>query len=190
MKTVLFVPGHREDYKSRNYKSVVKAIENQSYRVKFIPINWKRTTFNDWVKELHVEFAKCDPETTILTGFSFGAMISLAVAADRNPAELWLLSLSPFFAEDIKQMQKSWLNNIGKRKAKVFKQLSFNKLGRAIDCKTLIFIGELEAKKYPSMLERAQHAHKMIHRNRLITVPSCGHDVAQPNYIESIIAAI
>ena len=50
MKTVLFVPGFRENLKTRDYKSTIKAIEEKGYGVKFVPINWQKTVISDWVK--------------------------------------------------------------------------------------------------------------------------------------------
>src|ERR1035437_7799397 len=101
MKTVLFVPGYQEDMKSRDYASTIRAIESQGYEVKFVPINWKRTTIDQWVEELDAEYGKCDPKQTIIAGFSFGAMTAFVTATKRNPFELWLFSLSPYFVEDL-----------------------------------------------------------------------------------------
>ena len=113
MKTVLFVPGYPENLESRDYVSTISSIETAGYVVKFVPIEWARTTIDDWVAELEAEYSKHDPRDTVLAGFSFGAMTAFVAASKRNPSELWLFSLSGYFDEDIKnkEMKKSWLDS-------------------------------------------------------------------------------
>lgn len=117
MKTVLFVPGYQEDLTSRDYNATIKAIEKRGYKVEFVPIQWTRTTITNWVKELDKAYSNHDQSQTILAGFSYGAMTAFVSATKRNPSELWLFSLSPYFAEDLisKNMKQAWLNNIGQR---------------------------------------------------------------------------
>ncbi len=189
MKTVLFVPGYRESLKSRHYDTLFRAIKKWGYKVKFIPINWTRTVIDHWTNELKQQYIKHDPATTILAGFSFGAMIALTVAAERNPSELWLCSLSPYFAEDLNCLTKSWLTFVGKRRAQAFSRVRFSQKVKLIQCKTFLFVGDLEAIKYPLLFARAKKAHKAIRQSRLISVPDCGHDVTHPNYIASIMEA-
>jgi len=190
MKTVLFIPGFREDLKTRDYKSIIKAIESKGYTVQFVPINWQRTVISDWVEELDKVYANYDPKDTILAGFSYGSMTAFMSATKKNPAELWLFSFSPYFSDDMPKLKKSWLNNIGHRRADAFRALDFNKLAKAITCKTLIIVGDVEAKKYPLIGNRSRVAHKAIKRSRLITVAGSDHDVTDKSYITAILAAI
>ena len=192
MKTVLFVPGFREGMKSRDYASTIHAIEAQGYKVKFIPINWLRTTIDDWVQELETAYSKYDPQDTILAGFSYGAMTCFIAATGRNPSELWLFSLSPYFAEDIKSknMKQSWLKNIGHRRVTAFRNLKFKDLAKSIKCKTLLFVGEIEADKWQILKKRTLTAHDLLENSVQMIVPSVGHDVTDPNYIAAIKAAI
>lgn len=99
MKTVLFVPGFKEDIESRDYKSTIKAIESSGYKVNFIPIEWSRTTIDDWLNELWAEYSKYNPKETILAGFSFGAVTAFVAAAKQNPSELWLFPYRPIFTK-------------------------------------------------------------------------------------------
>ena len=188
MKTVLFIPGFKEDIKSRDYKSTIKAIESSGYKVRFVPIHWDRTTIDDWLNELEAEYAKHDPKETILAGFSFGAMTAFVAAAKQNPAELWLFSLSPYFNEDIhsKNMKKSWLNHIGHRRTTAFDKLDFENLAKTIQCKTLVFAGQAELDKWPDMRYRTLIAEKLIHGSKLLVVGGVEHDVADKRYIDAI----
>jgi pimeloyl-ACP methyl ester carboxylesterase len=190
MKTVLFVSGFREDIRSRDYKNTLNAIKSKGYEVKFVPINWARTIIKNWTKELDKEYSKHVPSQTILAGFSYGSMTAFMSATRKNPAELWLFSFSPYFSDDMPKMKKSWLSNIGHRRADAFRALDFNKLAKTITCKTLIIVGEVEAKKYPLIGNRSQVAYKAIKNSRLITVAGSDYDVADKNYIAAIAEAI
>ena len=78
MKTVLLVPGFRQDLKTHDYKALLDAIETKGHKVVFVPILWKRTTIDDWVDQLKRVYEKHDPNETILAGFSYGAMTVFA----------------------------------------------------------------------------------------------------------------
>lgn len=186
MKTVLFIPGFREDIKSRDYKSTLAAIESKGYQVKFVPINWARTTIDEWTNELNKEYSKHEPTETILAGFSYGAMTAFMAAVPKNPSELWLFSFSPYFSDDMPDMKKSWLSNIGHRRADSFRKLDFSKLADGIKCKTLIFVGEVEAAKYPLIDKRSKIAHQKIARSSLVIVDSADHDITDKNYISAM----
>jgi pimeloyl-ACP methyl ester carboxylesterase len=190
MKTVLFSPGFNEGLHTRDYTAVMDAIRSKGYAVKFIPINWKHTTITDWVGQLEQEYDKHDPANTILAGFSYGSMTSFVAASHRNPAELWLFSLSCYFAEDMPHIKKWWANIIGKRRAAAFNELSFDETVKNIHCPTAIFLGELEAKHFELLTNRCNIAHKAIKNSRLFVAPHARHDVADKNYITAITDAI
>ncbi|OGL25105.1 hypothetical protein A3A68_02240 [Candidatus Saccharibacteria bacterium RIFCSPLOWO2_01_FULL_48_13] len=192
MRTVLFVPGFRENLESRNYRSILNGFEAKGYKVKFVAINWSRNTVSDWVKEFDDMYQKYNPKKTILAGFSYGAIISLVSASKRSPSELWLFSLSARFHEDFPRLKKSTLRIMGKskRRLEAFNNLRFYDLSKTVDCKTLIFVGEEEAKDDPALLERAKEAHKLIPNNQLILVSGAPHDVSNKKYIVAIEKAI
>jgi pimeloyl-ACP methyl ester carboxylesterase len=160
--------------------------------VTFVPITWVRTTIEQWTKELDAIYDQYEAKDTILAGFSFGAMTAFMSATKRNPFELWLFSLSPYFAEDLtsKHMKQSWLNNIGHRRVTAFSQLNFGMLAKLISCKTLIFAGQLEIDAWPEVGERIADAHTLLRNNQMSIVKNAGHDVTNMQYIASIEAAI
>jgi pimeloyl-ACP methyl ester carboxylesterase len=192
MKTVLFVPGSGEDIDSRDYRSTMNAIRAKGYNVTFVPITWPRTTIKQWVQELEAEYGMHDPTETILAGFSFGAMTAFVTATHKNPSELWLFSLSSYFAEDFesKNQKKSWINGLGHRRIDAFKALNFQQLANKVQCKTLLFYGRKELDDWPIMNERAQGAHQHINNSKLIIVDGVGHDVADHLYISAITETI
>lgn len=186
MKTVLFVPGGMEYYNTRNYAKVLSTIRKKGYRAVFVPINWKRTVLSGQVEQLNLIYEKYDPKNTILAGFSWGAMTALVAASMRPPKELWLFSLSPHFKEDVETMPK-WVHKLfGKHRLKVFRETSFNVLAKKISSKTLVLMGEAEAKKYPQLDKRDKDAIKRIKNSRLVIVPKAPHDVTHKNYLDEI----
>ncbi|MFZ3010168.1 MAG: alpha/beta hydrolase [Candidatus Microsaccharimonas sp.] len=188
MKTVLFVPGYQEDLQSRDYDATISAIMKKDYKVEFVSINWLRTTIEDWVSELDKVYETYDPKNTILAGFSYGAMTAFISATKKNPFELWLFSLSPYFAEDLKSknMKQTWLNGIGHRRRTAFGKLNFAQLSKKVKCKTLLFAGQLEIDKWPVIGERVNKANKLMPRATLMIVQKAGHDVTNEDYIEEI----
>jgi pimeloyl-ACP methyl ester carboxylesterase len=190
MKTVLLLPGNTETLKTRPYNKLMAAIGKAGYKVKFLPIQWKYTTINDWVAQLDEEYKKHDPKNIILAGFSFGSMIAFVEAAKHSPAELWLFSLSPYFAEDLPVLKDKWKNDVGKRRIKVFSGLKFNELVKNISSKTLLFAGAEEMERYPELNYRFKDAHTKIKDSKLIVVKGAGHDVTHSNYIKAIVKNI
>ncbi len=186
--TVLFVPGSGEDINSRDYRSVLNTIESKSYNVEFVPITWSRTTPQKWQNQLMQVYARHDPNMTILAGFSFGAITACMAAAKHCPAQLWLFSLSPYFAENYSSpyMKKSWIRYHGLRRTNEFRKLSFRGLAADIDCPTLLFYGEKEFQKFPIMRVQAELAHETLAQNKLIVIPGVGHDVADRLYVKAI----
>jgi pimeloyl-ACP methyl ester carboxylesterase len=186
MKTVLLCPGNTETLETRPYHKTIEAIEKAGYKVKFIPIKWKRTTINDWIAQLEEEYLKHDPKNTILAGFSFGSMTAFVEAAKRPPYGLWLFSLSPYFAEDLPMLKDRWKDGIGKKRVKAFSELPFNELVKNISSKTLIFAGDEEMNRYPMLSYRFEDAHTKIKNSKFIIAEGAGHDVTHPNYIKAI----
>jgi pimeloyl-ACP methyl ester carboxylesterase len=182
MRTVLFIPGYYESINDRDYKAVIKTIESKGYKVKFVPVTWMRTTLKDWLPAFIKTYEKYDAKSTILVGFSFGAVIALCAAARRNPAGLWLFSLSPYFVEDIPKDKRD-MYGLGHRRIGAFKEMLSEDLCKSISCPTLVFVGEKEDK---SVHGRAIRTNKLLSRSKLIEVPDSKHDVANSNYIKSI----
>lgn len=188
-KTVLFVPGFKESRDSRDYQSVISAIESKGYVVRFVSISWDRTTIYSWVEQLESVYSDHDPEQTILAGFSFGAMTALSTAVKRNPYQLWLFSLSPYYAEDISTLAKynEELATVGKRRMQAFENLNFQPIVDRINCKSLVLVGEDE---YTETKERCKLAAKQLKGSRLVKVANTAHDVSDKQYIEQIVRYI
>jgi len=188
VKTVLFVPGYQEDLSSRDYAATILAIKKRGYKVKFVPIRWPYTTIEQWVDELDKTYNEYESSNTILAGFSYGAMTAFMSATKRNPSELWLFSLSPYFSDDLKSinMKQTWLKGIGQRRVTTFSKLDFKQLAKSVHCKVLLFAGQLEIDTWPVIGERTADAHQRLKNSRLIKIKDAGHDVANKQYIAAI----
>lgn len=185
MKTVLFVPGFQEDQHSRDYDVLLKAIKHKGYHAEFISINWRRTVVDDWVEQLMDAYRRCNPKHTVLAGFSQGAVTALVTASQRLPSAVWLCSLSPYFAEDMTEIdtKPSWLHYIGARRAERFRTLSFASIAPRILCPVLLIAG---AKEHELVQRRAGLAAKAFKNALLVTAPGCAHDVTNRNYMQTL----
>lgn len=183
MKAYL-VPGWGEDIKDRNYQAVLDVYEEAGYEPEFVDIDWNYKLIDDWVEEVKGKISKRELENSLLSGFSFGAMISLILAAEyASPQKLFLFSLSPYFAEDIPTLKKSWLAGVGKRKAERFSDLPFMPLAEKVNCPTYIFVGTKEGKEIEN---RAMAANIIIKNSRLTIIDTVGHDVTNSRYLNEI----
>jgi|SRR5579862_2128431 len=186
MKAYL-VPGAFEDLKARDYQAVLDAYKTAGYRPEFVSIDWKYETIDDWVGQAEAKISKKDLEGSLLSGFSWGAMIALVLAGRyQTPGRLFLFSLSPYFAEDFIDEQKGWFQSAGKSRIAAFRRISMNELAAKIDCPAAVFIGSEEIRKYKEMGRRSSGAHKRIKNSRLVVIDGAKHDVAEPNYVRAI----
>ncbi|MDO8591581.1 MAG: alpha/beta hydrolase [bacterium] len=188
MKAFL-IPGNGEDLRSRDYQAVLDMYKQLGYEPKFVSIDWKYKTIDDWVEQAKKKIPASDIKNSLLSGFSFGSMIALAIAAEVNPKRLLLFSLSPYFKEDM-PLPPSYEKWAGKRKIENFKHISFDKLAAQIDCPTMLFVGSKEVSKYADTNHRSSEAKKRIKDSKLVVVKDVGHDAADPKYIEAIKIAL
>jgi predicted alpha/beta hydrolase family esterase len=183
MKAYL-IPGWGEDLKDRDYMSVLKLYKEAGYEPKLVTIDWNYKNIDDWVEEVKAKISRTELQNSLLSGFSFGAMISFIVAAEyANPKQLLLFSLSPYFAEDIPKLKKSWLGGIGKRKVERFKNLSMAQYAPNVECQTAIFVGVKEGEE---SVHRARDANQQIKNSQLVMLDRVGHDVSDPRYVDAI----
>jgi alpha/beta superfamily hydrolase len=185
MKAYL-VPGAFEDLKSRNYQAIMDIYKQLGYQPLFIEVDWKYKTINDWVEQVKAKIPKEDLPNSLLSGFSWGSMIALAIATETSPKQLFLFSLSPYFAEDLPHVKKPWFKWAGKHRTAAFKNFYMDELAAKINCPTTIFIGSKEVSKYSDMKKRTNEAHNRIKNSRKVVVENVGHNVTDPAYIEAI----
>lgn len=171
------------------FTPVLSLMEQMGYRPTFIPTQWENTTIIDWRQQAERVYDRCQPDQTILAGFSFGAMTALAVAAKRNPAKLWLFSPSPYFAEDIPTLPANFIEFAGQYPPRLdaFRQIYFEELALRIACPTLLVQGGNEGE---------QIAHRIDETGRLIPgaytyiAQDVTHNLLHPIYLATIRQAL
>jgi esterase/lipase len=186
MKRIFVIPGFKESPKDKTYSDLTKILKEKNLEPFIVDIKWNYQTFNQWLKQFLDFYNENKGRENIIFGFSFGAIIALGAAAKVNPKLLLLCSMSPSFSEDIPKFKKTWLEAIGNKRVENFKKLSFEKLAKEIKCKTILTLGEKEAKKYPMQEKRILEAHKKIANNSLIRIPNTHHNIGQKEYLETI----
>lgn len=149
----------------------------------FVPIIWKRTTPEKWIKQLMDEYAQHDPLHTVLAGFSLGGYISSIVAAELNPATLLLFSSSGAYAEDLNRMPPEFIRFLGTQRMKAMAGYSFEKIGPRIHCKTLLFVGK---KELPVLRQRNYAAASTIPNAHLFDIEDMGHEISHPNLLSRL----
>jgi esterase/lipase len=188
MKAYL-IPGSGENLQSRDYAAILEAYRQQGYEPQFLSITWKYKTIDDWVRQVQAQVTDDDLRQSLVSGFSFGAMIALTVAAKVNPKQLLLFSLSPYFQEDM-PLPAKWEQWVGKRRVDNFRRLSFDDLAARIHCPTVLFGGSLELERYKNMQKRIDQAHKKISGSQSVVIDGVAHDAAHPAYVKAIKQAL
>jgi pimeloyl-ACP methyl ester carboxylesterase len=190
--TVLFIPGARAHF--TDYEGTLKDIENCGYTVRFVPIRWwtddsqeRRTGWDDWWPQVKAAYEEHDPAEVVLAGFSMGALLAFAVAAEQSPAALWLCSVSPYFSEDLPKLRPEIFVRYDQAAIAAFRRLQFAALVTAIRCPTQVFVGEHELEPAKA---RALATHQAVGGSRFTLVPGVGHDLANQTYRDFLVKAI
>lgn len=186
-ETVLLVPGFQEALADRGYDKVMRQIKQLGCAVQFIPIQWRYTTQQDWLRQLNEQYYLHNPATTILAGFSYGACVALMAAAARSPHNLWLCSLSPLFAEFEPEWDGHDWRVARKRRLTIAKETSLADLAQRVNCPTVLFIGEKEMARWPIMEHATQAAATHIKDSRIVVIKGVGHAIDDPGYTGAII---
>jgi len=183
------IPGYRETSDNAGYKEIASMFRKKGCDPVIVTIDWKNKTMAEYVDQFRTILSKTD-EPFYLFGFSFGAFIAFLTATERKPKALFLASPSPYFKEDLPSVPAAWKRFIGKNRVKVFSTYSFPVLAKKITCPTYVFLGEKEAKKFPSLEYRAKDAAKRIKNATLTVIPGAKHDASQKEYQDALRAAI
>lgn len=184
--TILFAPGFRStDIKA--YDETFAAFRAKGYETRFVPINWRATSVKHWTKEVLEAYAHYDPERTTLAGFSLGAYSVLMAAAKRPPAQLLLLSLSPYFAEDIPHLSERSIKYMGPRRMKAFGEIRFEDVAPKITSQTTLIVGSEET---PELTNRVRQAHRAIRLSRLVTAQDARHQLDHASYQSALTSAL
>jgi len=185
MKTILYCPGFQGREDDVYHKEFFELARQKGYNIKYVSINWKRTTINNWVDQLEQEILKYNLQDLILAGLSFGAMTSFLAATKNNVSELWLLSLSPFFSDSkfVTHPSKIDLRQVGRKRLNAFKSLNFVNLAQQIKPPTKVFCGSNEL---PETITQARLVNKFIRNSELFVAKDAKHSLLDEKYLQAI----
>lgn len=188
-KTAFIIPGHTESEHLSQYKKIAASFGKRGYKPVRIHIDWRYRTMSDYIDQFLVA-ARRHPGDCVILGFSFGAIIAVATAAELKPERLFLCSLSPYFREDLARLPAAWKHMMGKRRMADFASRSFADVARGVRCPVSLFAGETELRQFPSLDRRVRDAHERLQRSTLTVVPDGKHNLAQPQYLAAVQNAI
>ncbi|MFA7314868.1 MAG: hypothetical protein WC025_02960 [Candidatus Magasanikbacteria bacterium] len=182
-KIVYIIPGFGQQTKMSGYNKLLKFFKTKKFKVVSVKISWKNKVMSNYIDEFSKQLTHQKEDEVYLFGFSLGAMIAFISAEKINPKVLLLASLSPYFKEDLKFVRESWKNFLGKKRIEDFKNFSFTKLAKKIDCKTFLFAGETEVKE---LFRRVEDANKNLKHSELFIIKNTKHDISQKEYLNKL----
>lgn len=186
MTYVFIAPGNKQSLQTNGFKELVSIFRKAGYKTVFVPIKWKHANIHHWVKQYLDTVKKTKAKNFVFFGFSYGAMIALVAATKLKPQKLYLASLSPYFSEDIDSIPERWRQFIGKKRVKAFREVKLNELAKSVRSKTILFMGEKEAKRYPQLKKRVEDTRRKIKRSKLFWIKDSEHDISNKNYLETV----
>ena len=185
-RRLTIIPGGWHKPTEKCYQWMIRYYKDQGFEVRMITINWQRQVMSDYVDQFKEQFVKEDGMKEYVLGFSFGAMIAFIAANEIKPDKLFLCSLSPYFSEDKKFIQKSSRRFLGVHRLEDFKKYKAKCLAQTITVPTIVFCGEREGKRYPQLFKRCKETAAQLTQAKFIVVPDAPHEIDYPTYIQSI----
>lgn len=181
--TALIVPGFGEDIHNASYRKIIHFFKDKRIHAELVHITWKHNTISDFILQVMKECRKHSKSRIYLMGYSYGAFIAFLTAPFIGPHRLFLCSPSPFFKEDVRDLEPSLLRFLGKRRLKEIQKISLRAWSKFIPPHAVITVGSEE---HPQVVHRAKHAHQLLRGSLLRIVRGADHKLNDPAYIKTI----
>lgn len=182
IKLVYIIPWYGYNWEKNEYKYISELFKSVWIKTRIINIKRKYGTMTQYVNQFQKQIDNKIDKFWIFW-FSFGAIISLISSVDLNPEFQILCSLSPFFKEDLSFLKKSWIKNIWKRQTEDFKRISFDKIAKRINCKTIVLAWD---KEWIEVLNRIQESKEKIKNSEVYIIPKVKHNLWQKEYLDKL----
>jgi len=186
IKTFFILPGFGMQANHESFKWLVKFLEDKGFKVIKTPVNWNYKTLSKNALEFVDFFNKNKGDVNYVLGFSYGAVITLLSANVTKPKNIYLCSLSPDFKEDISLMDTNIVKYIGKRRFADAYTREGKKLAKELVVPSVVFYGEAEGKKFPSLKIRCEETARLAKNSKLVVVKDAPHKIDFPEYIDAI----
>lgn len=185
-KTFFIVPGFQMQANHKMFSWLIKYLESRKHKVIKVPVKWDYSTLTKNAKEFEKFYNLNKGKNNSVLGFSYGAVITLLTASHLKPNQIYLCSLSADFKEDSVHMSKRSRIYIGKRRYEDTKNRSGIKLAKELSVPSVIFYGEVEGNKYPTLRKRCEETSKLAKNSKLLKVKDAPHDISHPEYQKAI----
>jgi hypothetical protein len=185
-KTFYIIPGFGMQAGHKSFKWLITFLEGKGFNVVKVPVDWNYKTLSKNTLEFINFFNKNKGINNYVLGFSYGAVITLLSANIIKPKKIYLCSLSPDFKEDIKSMRKDIVKYIGKRRFADAYTREGKKFAKELNIPSVVFYGEAEGKKFPSLKARCAETAKLAQNSKLVIVKDAPHEIDFPTYITAI----
>lgn len=182
IKLVYIIPWYKYTWEENEYKFISQIFNSIWIEVKIINIQWKYQTMFQYIEQFKKQINNNDEKFWIL-GFSYGAMISFISSVDLKLEFQILCSLTPFFNEDLNILKKSWIKLIWKRQTENFRQISFDKIAKQINCKTIVLAWD---KEWIEVLNRIQESKEKIKNSEIYILSKVKHNLWQKEYLDKL----
>lgn len=184
-KIVYILPGHKESHRThKSYTKVASLFEKNGFEVVHVDIQWDASfpkQFAVFTKQFLLQFKKVRGAKVYVLGFSYGATIAFLTAKRTYPAHLILCSLSPYFSEDLKNLEPIWLKFWKRDFTK--SDYSFKVFAPGVVSRVDLIAGSEE---HSSVLKRARDARKRLSNASLTIAKGAKHNIGQKEYLATI----
>ncbi len=184
-KIAYIIPGYGESYKKQpSYNKIANLFKIAGIQAVHVDINWhhqKPRQFSDYVDQFLKQLDKPKGTDIFIFGFSYGATIAFLSESKVKVKALILCSLSPYFKEDIKNLEKDWVKSW--KKDFIHSDYSFVEVAKKIHTKTYLCVGKEE---HLASLTRARSARMRVDNSELFVVKNAKHNINKKEYLEAI----
>lgn len=174
------------------HKPLRDALGANGHLVIPVDISWRNKTATQFSLEFIDFYSRTkSSEENIVVGNSFGAVVALVSAATLKPDQIVLCSLSPFFAEDIRQSwpSKRMQQLLGARRLEDIGHYSIEDIAKELNktnIKVSVLYGEKEHQSSPKLVKRAKDIAEKIERATLVEVEAAPHSLKSPEYVRGL----
>ena len=178
-RVAFIIPGYRFSPKRPEYKAIARAFAKQGIAPVGISVMWKNRTMSQYIVQVEKIIQAHPAKQKYMLGFSFGAYISFVLSTRIKVKQQFLCSLSPYFAEDVQKIKKSWKEGLGKQRMQDFKNFSYRALSPKVTSPTLMFYGDQEVPEVRRTVRAVYQKLKI--KKKLLLFTGAKHRLSQPN---------
>jgi alpha/beta superfamily hydrolase len=185
-KTIFIIPGykHRPDHKA--YKEIAKMFKKEGYHPISVKIPWKDSTISENTQYFLKKYKKVTARKKYILGFSFGAMIAFLASTKVKTHGLILCSLSPYFKEDLINIDITAKTPMTRLRYYDFSSLHCKSLSKQIKAKQILMLYGLNEEK--SLIKRVRKTYNHIDSEYkyLMPIKETEHNIASKKYLFTI----